>query len=73
LWLLSHVPWTQAEHTISACEAGPPEAEALGIAAGSACLVVERRTWNGDVPVTMARLWHPGARHRLRGRFEPPR
>uniref|UniRef100_B0SYH6 Transcriptional regulator, GntR family n=1 Tax=Caulobacter sp. (strain K31) TaxID=366602 RepID=B0SYH6_CAUSK len=72
-WLLAHVPWTEAEHTIAALEAGETEAQALEIKAGSACLVVERRTWNGDVPVTLARLWNPGARHRLVGRFEPSR
>lgn len=72
-WLLAHVPWTEAEHTISACEAGKLEAAALEVRLGSACLVVERRTWNGDVPVTLARLWHPGAEHRLVGRFEPHR
>jgi GntR family histidine utilization transcriptional repressor len=68
-WLLDHVPWTQAEHAISAETAPPRIAARLGIAAGAACLVVERRTWNGDAPVTFARLWHPGARHRLVGRF----
>lgn len=72
-WLLAHVPWTQAEHTILALEADKAEAEALDVRPGSACLVVERRTWNGDVPVTLARLWNPGARHRLVGRFEPSR
>jgi GntR family histidine utilization transcriptional repressor len=72
-WLLAHVPWTEAEHTISACEAGEAEAAALGLKLGAACLVVERRTWNGSVPVTLARLWHPGAQHRLTGRFEPAR
>ncbi len=72
-WLLAHVPWTEAEHTISACEAGPDESEALALALNTACLVVERRTWNGDMPVTLARLWHPGARHKLKGRFEPAR
>lgn len=72
-WLLAHVPWTEAEHTISAREAGELEAAALDVRVGSACLVVERRTWNGDVPVTLARLWHPGAEHRLVGRFEPQR
>jgi GntR family histidine utilization transcriptional repressor len=70
---LAHVPWTEAEHTIAACEAGPAEAEALGVPVGSACLVVERKTWNGDIPVTVARLWHSGAQHRLVGRFEPAR
>jgi GntR family histidine utilization transcriptional repressor len=72
-WLVDHVPWTQAEHTISACEAGPIESQALNLPLGAACLVVERRTWNGDVPVTLARLWHPGGQHKLKGRFEPPR
>ncbi|HEX7759901.1 MAG TPA: UTRA domain-containing protein [Caulobacteraceae bacterium] len=72
-WLLAHVPWTQAEHVISACEADAEIVEHLHVAPGSACLLVERRTWNGDVPVTVARLWHPGARHRLVGRFEPHR
>lgn len=72
-WLLAHVPWTEAEHTITAVEAGEAEAAALAVPVGSACLVVERRTWNGDVPVTLARLWHPGAQHRLVGRFKPAR
>ncbi len=72
-WLLAHVSWTQAEHTISASEAGPDESRALDVALGAACLVVERRTWNGDVPVTLARLWHPGSQHKLKGRFEPAR
>ena len=72
-WLLGHVPWTEAEHTISAVEAGPTEAEALEVPIGSACLVVERRTWDAGHPVTLARLWNPGAQHRLVGRFRPSR
>jgi GntR family histidine utilization transcriptional repressor len=68
-WLLDHVPWTEAEHAISAENAPARVAERLNVAPGSACLVVERRTWNDDAPVTFARLWHPGARHRLVGRF----
>ncbi len=72
-WLIAHVPWTQAEHTISALAAATEEGAALEIQVGDPCLVVERRTWNGDVPVTLARLWHPGLQHRLKGRFEPAR
>lgn len=68
-WLLDRVPWTEAEHAISAETAPARIAAALGLRTGAACLVVERRTWNGTVPVTFARLWHPGARHRLVGRF----
>ena len=72
-WLLAHVPWTQAEHAISACEADKTTAELLQTPVGSACLLVERKTWNGEVPVTFARLWHAGPQHRLTGRFEPTR
>ena len=71
-WLIAHVPWTQAEHIISAVGADARLADLLAIGPGAACLMVERRTWNGDQPVTLARLWTPGSAHRLIGRFEPP-
>ena len=70
-WLVNNVPWTQAEHTISALPAQSREGDALDLKVGTCCLVVERRTWNGEVPVTLARLWHPGSSYRLKGRFEP--
>lgn len=70
-WLLGHVPWTQAEHAITAEEADERISRLLELRKGSACLLVERRTWNGGQPVTLARLWHPGREHRLVGRFEP--
>jgi GntR family histidine utilization transcriptional repressor len=68
-WLLDHIPWTEAEHAILAANAPARIAARLGIRRGAACLVVERRTWNGLLPVTFARLWHAGRRHRLVGRF----
>ncbi|MFT5328976.1 MAG: GntR family histidine utilization transcriptional repressor [Parasphingorhabdus sp.] len=72
-WLVDHVPWSQAEHTISAVPAATSEADALDLNVGTSCLVVERRTWNGEIPVTLAKLWHPGSRYRLKGQFEPVR
>jgi len=72
-WLLREVPWTEARHTILARAARGATAKLLHLESGSACLVVERQTWNGEVPVTFARLWHPGEQHRLVGRFEPRR
>jgi GntR family histidine utilization transcriptional repressor len=68
-WLLRTVDWTEAEHTISARAAPDDIAASLDIAPGSVCLVVERRTWNAAVPVTFARLWHPGETRQLTGRF----
>ena len=70
-WLLVHVPWTEAKHSISARGANPTVAGHLAIEPGTACLVVERRTWNGDLPVTLGRFWYPGDEHSLEGQFRP--
>ncbi len=70
-WLLQNTLWSQAEHAISAIAAEVDEAGILGIAPGTACLVIERRTWNQSAPVTAVRLLYPGARHRFVGRFGP--
>lgn len=71
-WLLAHVPWTQAKHSITARAAGPVIAAYLALDPGEACLVVERRTWNVEVPVTFGRFWHPGGDHSLEGNFRSP-
>ena len=68
-WLLDHVPWSEAEHTIRAEPADARTAGLMRIARGTACLVIERRTWQSRKAITLARLIHPGARHCLRGRF----
>ncbi|WP_207456408.1 histidine utilization repressor [Azospirillum sp. SYSU D00513] len=70
-WLLSRVPWTRAEHVIRAVNADAALARDLGIARGGACLVLERRTWQADAPVTAVRLSYPGDRHRFVGHFSP--
>lgn len=70
-WLLRHVPWTQAEHAISAVNADTRVARLLGRRVGLACLVVDRRTLRGGEPIACARLTYPGDCHRLAGRFGP--
>jgi GntR family histidine utilization transcriptional repressor len=70
-WLVAHVPWTVAEHRIRAESADPRLAAALALAQGAACLVVERRTWAGDAPVTHVTQTYPGAAHELVARFSP--
>jgi GntR family histidine utilization transcriptional repressor len=70
-WLLRRIPWTDAEHHIRAIAADRTLAAQLDIAPGAPCLVVERRTWQGGVPVTHVRLAYPGERHQLIGRFSP--
>lgn len=70
-WLLGKVPWSTAEHRIRAVAASRQAGQALGIATGAACLVIERRTWSGGAPVTSVRLTYPGDRHELIAEFAP--
>jgi GntR family transcriptional regulator, histidine utilization repressor len=69
-WLLHHVPWTEAEHTISAVVADASTAAALAIAVGAPCLVIDRHTWRSARTVTAVRLLYPGDSHRLIARFK---
>ncbi len=70
-WLVGHVPWTSAEHRIRAISADVDLAKALKMRTGTACLVVERRTWIGGKSVTFVRLCYPGEFHELVARFSP--
>lgn len=70
-WLVDHVPWTEAEHRISAWNANKSVAAELGVDAGAACLVIERRTWRNGEPITAVRLIHPGPLYDLIARFTP--
>jgi GntR family histidine utilization transcriptional repressor len=72
-WLLARIPWSAAEHTIRAIAADDEIASALGLARHAACLVVERRTWSADQPVTRVRLTYAGETHSLVARFAPRR
>ena len=68
---LSQVPWSSAEHRIHAAAADATTAEQLGIEQGTACLVIERRTWSAGAAVTQVRLTYPGDRHALVATFTP--
>ena len=70
-WLLRHVPWTRAEHRISAVNADATQSTQLQTATGTACLVIDRRTWRGDRPVTWVRQWFIGSAYDLVARFAP--
>ena len=70
-WLIAQVPWSAAENRIQAVAAAGEIARLLEQPKGTACLVVERRTWNHAGPVTFVRLNYPGGRHTLVARFTP--
>jgi GntR family histidine utilization transcriptional repressor len=69
-WLLHHVPWTEAEHAISAIVADRRCAAALDIAIGAPCLVIDRHTWRSGRTLTAVRLLYPGESHKLVARFK---
>ncbi|WP_287151563.1 UTRA domain-containing protein, partial [Mesorhizobium sp.] len=70
-WLIARVPWSAAEHRIRAVAADKHIAAALDIAVGAPCLVVERRTWSAEHPVTHVRFTYAAESHTLVARFTP--
>jgi len=70
-YLLDVAPLWEAQVSIEAALPTPREARLLGIDRAAPCLIVVRRTVSRGVPVTLARLVHPGARYTLEGQFRP--
>ena len=70
-YLLEVAPLWEAQYSIEAGRPTEQEAALLGIAPSDPCLIVVRRTMNRDVPITLARLVHPGTRYQIQGQFKP--
>jgi GntR family histidine utilization transcriptional repressor len=70
-WLLECVPWSEAEHHISACLADAAALKALALKKPAACLVVERRTWRKAKVITSVRVSYPNDLYQLTARFTP--
>lgn len=67
-WLLAHVPYTHGDIAITAEPASDEAAAGLDIMPGTPLLMIERLSWDGPRPITLARLCHaPG--HALVTRF----
>jgi GntR family histidine utilization transcriptional repressor len=67
--LFEHAPLTEAEQVVEAVLATAEQAQWLEVATGSALLRVSRRTVSQGAVASVARLYHPGERFRLVGRF----
>ena len=70
-YLLEVAPVWEAQVTIEAARATAQEARLLGMDRSEPCLVLVRRTVSRGVPVTLARLVHPGSRYSLESVFRP--
>jgi len=69
-YLLSALPEDEIEHAVGAVLPNA-EAKLLEIPESEPCLLLTRRTWFGNTPVTFARLLYPASRYRLGCRFKP--
>lgn len=65
-------PLQEAEHVVRAALPDATVRGHLNMHELEPCLVVTRRTWADGVPVTFARLFHPGDRFELAGHYAPP-
>jgi GntR family histidine utilization transcriptional repressor len=70
-YLLEVAPLWEAQYTIQAGAPTRQEARLLAIDVDEPCLIIVRRTVSRGVPITLARLVHPGSRYQLEGRFSP--
>ncbi len=61
----------RAQYSIEAARPTRQEAQLLGVAEDAPCLILVRRTFTREAPITIARLVHPGTLYSLHGEFEP--
>lgn len=66
-YLLDTVPYSQAEHHISALPSTQRLHDYLELADGEPVLLLERHTFAGKLPVTTVKLYHPGGRFQFGG------
>lgn len=68
-YLVRNVPFDQIEHVVDAVLPTPEQAALLEMNVGEPCLLLTRRTWLRNVPITVVRCLHPASRYRLGSRF----
>ncbi len=71
-WLLEHVPWSRAEHKISAMNADAKIGSLLKIKKGTACLNIERITWRDNDPITQVRIAFSEALYQITAQVKSP-
>ncbi|MFK8030878.1 MAG: histidine utilization repressor [Gammaproteobacteria bacterium] len=68
-FLLQNVPLQRVEHKVRAVMPTPSVAEALAIETTIPCLLLERKTWSRDTPVSYVDLYHRGDQYALSDSF----
>jgi GntR family histidine utilization transcriptional repressor len=69
-WLTRETEVTSVDTTIRAVRPDAVSRHFLKIDETQPCLLLDRRTWRGSIPVTRSRFLYPGDRYRLRSTHE---
>ncbi len=72
-FLVRTVPYSRADHRISAETATPHQSEMLHLSPNEPVLILERHTYSDEDVITTVRLYHPGSRIAFGGAFTPNR
>ncbi len=72
-YLLANIPYTHADHRISAALPTVDQSNWLDLADEEPVLVLERRTYCPEGVITIVRLYHPSSRFEFGGTFIPDR
>jgi GntR family transcriptional regulator, histidine utilization repressor len=70
-YLVKVAPLQEAEHLLRAEMPDDRTRKLLAMKRDEPCLVVIRRTWTAGQIASVARLYYPGTRYELSGRFRP--
>ena len=69
-YLVSVAPIEEAEHTVEALIPAKNIRDLLKMKKNEPCLVLHRKTWSFGMVATKSKLFYPGSRYRLSGRFK---
>ena len=70
-YLMQVAPLQEVEHLLRAVMPAERTRGLLAMQRGEPCLLVIRRTWTAGQIASVARLYHPGSRYEMSGRFRP--
>lgn len=70
-YLVKAAPLQEAEHLLRAVMPDERTRKLLVMKRDEPCLLVIRRTWTAGEIASVARLYHPGSRYEMSGRFRP--
>ena len=70
-YLMKVAPLQEVEHLLRAVMPDDRTRKLLAMKRDEPCLLVIRRTWTAGQTASVARLYHPGSRYEMSGRFRP--